>query len=70
MKIEVLTIFPRFFEGPLDETILKRAREKGVLDVALTDIRAFATDKHTKTDDVPFGGGPGMLMKPVTVPQL
>ncbi|HVO31523.1 MAG TPA: tRNA (guanosine(37)-N1)-methyltransferase TrmD, partial [bacterium] len=67
MTFDVLTIFPGFFSGPLEETILKRAREKGLLDVHLTDIRAFATDKHAKTDDVPFGGGPGMVMKPEPV---
>lgn len=67
MRVEILTIFPAFFSSPLDETILKRAREKGLLEIALTDIRDFATDKHTKTDDVPFGGGPGMVMKPEPV---
>ncbi len=64
MIVHVLTIFPGFFTGPLEETILKRAREKGLLDVRLSDIRDFATDKHSKTDDVPYGGGPGMVMKP------
>jgi tRNA (guanine37-N1)-methyltransferase len=67
MRVEILTIFPAFFSSPLDETILKRAREKGLLEIALTDIRDFATDKHAKTDDIPFGGGPGMVMKPEPV---
>ena len=67
MVFDILTIFPGFFSGPLDETILKRAREKGKLQVALRDIRPYATDKHSKTDDVPFGGGPGMVMKPEPV---
>ena len=67
MKVEILTIFPGFFAGPLDETILKRAVEKGRLAVSLRDIREYATDKHAKTDDVPFGGGPGMVMKPEPV---
>lgn len=67
MIFDVLTIFPGFFTGPLEETILKRAREKGLLDVRTRDIRAYATDKHAKTDDVPFGGGPGMVMKPEPV---
>jgi len=67
VKVEILTIFPGFFAGPLDETILKRAVEKGRLAVSLRDIRDYATDKHSKTDDVPFGGGPGMVMKPEPV---
>lgn len=67
MIVDVLTIFPGFFQGPLDETILKRAREKGLLEVRLRDIREYATDKHKKTDDVPFGGGAGMVMKPEPV---
>lgn len=64
MVFDVLTIFPGFFASPLEETILKRAREKGLLEVTLRDIRGYATDKHAKTDDIPFGGGPGMVMKP------
>jgi tRNA (guanine37-N1)-methyltransferase len=64
---DVLTIFPGFFTSPLEETILKRAREKGLLEVRTTDMRTFATDKHAKTDDIPFGGGPGMVMKPEPV---
>ena len=67
MVIEVLTIFPGFFASPLEESILKRAREKGRLEVRTRDIRGYAADKHTKTDDVPFGGGPGMVMKPEPV---
>lgn len=67
MFFDVLTIFPGFFASPLEETILKRAREKGLLEVVLRDIRTYATDKHAKTDDIPFGGGPGMVMKPEPV---
>lgn len=67
MIFDVLTIFPGFFTSPLEETILKRAREKGLLEVKLRDVRSFATDKHSKTDDIPFGGGPGMVMKPEPV---
>lgn len=67
MVFDVLTIFPGFFTSPLEETILKRAREKGLLEVRLRDVRTFATDKHAKTDDIPFGGGPGMVMKPEPV---
>ena len=60
----VLTLFPDFFASPLDASILRRAREAGLIDVALTDIRDFATDKHRTTDDLPDGGGAGMVMKP------
>lgn len=67
MTFDILTIFPGYFSGPLEETILKRAREKGLLEVRTRDLRAFATDKHSKTDDIPFGGGPGMVMKPEPV---
>lgn len=52
------------FAGPLDESIIKRAREAGLVDVHLHDIREYATDKHSMTDDTPYGGGGGMVMKP------
>ena len=61
---DILTLFPEFFEGPLEATILGRAAEKGLVDYRLTDIRDFATDKHSKADDLPYGGGAGMVMKP------
>src|SRR5690606_40660883 len=64
MRFDVLTIFPGMFAGPLDESILKRAREAGLIDVQLHDLRQWATDKHRTVDDYPFGGGPGMVMKP------
>ena len=64
MKFDVLTIFPEFFDGPLDVGIVRRAREAGIIDIKLVDIRKFATDKHSKVDDRPFGGGEGMVMKP------
>jgi tRNA (guanine37-N1)-methyltransferase len=63
MKFEVLTLFPAMFEGPLTESILKRAREKGLIDVALHNIRDYAHDRHSVTDDYPYGGGAGMVMK-------
>ncbi|GAB7027021.1 tRNA (guanosine(37)-N1)-methyltransferase TrmD [Geotalea toluenoxydans] len=63
MKFDVLTLFPGMFEGPLTESILKRAREKGLIDVALHNIRDFAFDRHSVTDDYPYGGGAGMVMK-------
>jgi tRNA (guanine37-N1)-methyltransferase len=64
LTVEVLTLFPRMVQGPLCESILFRAREKGLLDVTVTDIRGFAHDKHKVCDDTPYGGGAGMVMKP------
>jgi tRNA (guanine37-N1)-methyltransferase len=63
-QIEVLTLFPEFFDSPLKTSIIGRAREQGLAKIVCTDIRAFATDKHRMTDDVPYGGGAGMVMKP------
>jgi tRNA (guanine37-N1)-methyltransferase len=67
MHFDVFTLFPRIFEGPLQESILKRAQETGRLSVVLHDIRGYATDKHCTTDDYPYGGGGGMVMKPEPV---
>jgi tRNA (guanine37-N1)-methyltransferase len=64
MKIDVLTLFPAMFTGPLDESIIKRAREAGRLDLAIHNLRSYAHDRHKTVDDRPFGGGPGMLLKP------
>ncbi len=64
MKIDVLTLFPAMFAGPLDESIIKRARETGRLDLTLHNLRDYAHDRHKTVDDRPFGGGPGMLLKP------
>ena len=64
MRIDVLTLFPEMFEGPLSESILRQARELGLLTVGLTNIRDFARDKHRTADDYPYGGGSGMVMKP------
>jgi len=64
MKIDVLTLFPAMFAGPLDESIIKRARKKGLLDLHVHDLRQWTHDRHKTVDDRPFGGGPGMLMKP------
>ncbi len=63
MKIQILTIFPAICQGILGESILKRAREKGLADVEAVDLRNWATGKHRTTDDAPYGGGPGMVMK-------
>ncbi len=64
MKIDVLTLFPAMFAGPLDESIVKRAREAGLLDLRIHDLRDYTHDRHRTVDDRPFGGGPGMLLKP------
>src|SRR6266478_957965 len=64
MEIDVLTLFPRIFEGPLDESILKRAQKNGLVAVRVHNLRDFTHDKHRVVDDKPYGGGPGMLMKP------
>ena len=62
MRIDVLTLFPEMFESPLNHSILKRAKDAGVVDIALTNIRDSSKDKHKKVDDRPYGGGPGMVM--------
>ena len=64
MKIDVLTLFPGMFPGPLDESIIKRACESGRLRLGIRDLRDYTHDRHRTVDDRPFGGGPGMLMKP------
>jgi tRNA (guanine37-N1)-methyltransferase len=64
MKIDVLTLFPGMFAGPLDESIIKRARQAGLLELGLHNLRDYAHDRHKTVDDRPFGGGPGMLLKP------
>jgi tRNA (guanine37-N1)-methyltransferase len=64
MKIDVLTLFPAMFAGPLDESIIKRARAAGLLDLNIHNLRDWAHDRHKTVDDRPFGGGPGMLLKP------
>jgi len=64
MKIDVLTLFPAMFAGPLDESIIKRARTAGLLDLKIHNLRDWAHDRHKTVDDRPFGGGPGMLLKP------
>src|SRR5260221_9164371 len=64
MKIDILTIFPDFFRGPLDFGIIRRAREAGLATIELHDLRAFAHDRHRTVDDRPFGGGEGMVLKP------
>jgi tRNA (guanine37-N1)-methyltransferase len=62
MRIDVVTLFPRMFEGVVGESILKIAQDKGLATVNLVDLRAFTTNKHKKVDAPPFGGGPGMVL--------
>jgi tRNA (guanine37-N1)-methyltransferase len=64
MKIDVLTLFPEMFAGPLDASIVQRARESGLLDLRIHNLRDYTHDRHRTVDDKPFGGGPGMLLKP------
>jgi tRNA (guanine37-N1)-methyltransferase len=64
VKIDVLTLFPEFFPGALGASILGLARERGLVEYRLVNIRDFANDRHKVCDDTPYGGGPGMVMKP------
>jgi len=64
MKFDILTLFPGMFAGPFDESIIKRAKEKQLIDISLHNIRDWATDRHHTVDDSPYGGGAGMVMKP------
>jgi len=64
MRVDILTLFPEMFESPLGHSILKRARENGLVDIVLTNIRDFTKDTFRKVDDKPYGGGPGMVMMP------
>ncbi len=62
MRIDILTLFPQMFDGPLSESIIRRAREAGLVKIYTHDIRQFSTDKHKRVDDYQFGGGAGMVM--------
>ncbi|HUH06945.1 MAG TPA: tRNA (guanosine(37)-N1)-methyltransferase TrmD [Egibacteraceae bacterium] len=64
MRIDVLSILPEFFDGPLDASLLGRARRDGVVDIRVHDLRAWAADRRGTVDDIPYGGGAGMVMKP------
>jgi tRNA (guanine37-N1)-methyltransferase len=64
MTFDIVTIFPAMIEGPLEAGILGRAIEQGILDVKVHDLRDFTSDRHRVVDDVPYGGGPGMVLKP------
>ncbi|MBI5560549.1 MAG: tRNA (guanosine(37)-N1)-methyltransferase TrmD [Deltaproteobacteria bacterium] len=63
MRFEILTLFPQFFSSPLKESVVGHAIERGIIEVRTHNIRDYATDKHRTTDDAPYGGGPGMVMK-------
>lgn len=63
MKIDILTLFPPMFEGPLSESMVKRAREKGIVEIEIHNLRDFTEDKHQTADDRPYGGGSGMVMR-------
>ena len=64
LRFDILTLFPGLFESPFSATILARAVSRGLISINPHDIRRFATDKHHTVDDIPYGGGPGMVMKP------
>src|SRR5260370_35557804 len=67
MHFDIFTLFPEMFEGPFSASMLKRAQERGLLSIALHNIRDATTDKHHVVDDYPYGGGAGMVMKPEPV---
>lgn len=67
MKIDILSLFPGYFKGPFDESIIAQAKKKGILDIHLIDIRDFADNRYRKVDDRPYGGGPGMVLMPEPV---
>lgn len=64
MQIDILSLFPEYFKGPFDESIIKQARKKEILAINQVDIRQFADNKHQRVDDRPYGGGPGMVLMP------
>src|SRR5262245_54041442 len=64
MKIDIVTIFPQMVEAGLVAGVIGRARQAGLLDIVVHDLRDFTVDRHRVVDDVPFGGGPGMVLKP------
>jgi len=64
MRFDLITIFPEFFAGPLDHGIVRRAKEAGIVEIHIQDLREFTKDRHRTVDDRPFGGGEGMVLKP------
>ncbi len=67
MKIDILSLFPEYFKGPFEVSIIKKAQTQGILEINLIDIRSFASNKYAKVDDRPYGGGPGMVLMPEPV---
>jgi tRNA (guanine37-N1)-methyltransferase len=67
MDVDILSLFPEYFEGPLKVSMIRRAIEKKLIDIRLTNIRDFGEGKHRKVDDRPYGGGPGMVLMPIPV---
>lgn len=67
MRFDILSLFPEYFKGPLDESMIKLAQQKGILEIGLVDIRNFADNRWRKVDDRPYGGGPGMILMPEPV---
>ena len=63
MKIDILTLFPEIFPGPLGSSIIGRAVKNGIVEINAIDLRNYAHDRHASVDDKPYGGGPGMLMR-------
>ena len=64
MRFDILSLFPDYFRGPFDNSMVKRAKEKGLVGINLVNIRDYTSDKHQTVDDRPYGGGPGMVLKP------
>jgi len=67
MRMDILSLFPDYFKGPFDESMIRKAIDAGILDIQLVDIRDYAEDRHRKVDDRPYGGGPGMVLMPEPV---
>lgn len=67
MKIDILSLFPEYFKGPFDESIIGLARKKGIIEINLIDMRDFADNRYRRVDDRPYGGGPGMVLMPQPV---
>src|SRR5690554_7743027 len=64
LQVTILTLFPEMFTGPFSSSIIKRAREKGLVEIETVNLRDYAEDRHRTVDDTPYGGGPGMILKP------
>src|SRR5262245_16780571 len=64
MVVDIITIFPAMVEAALSDGVVARGRERGLVDLRVRDLREFTNDRHRSVDDVPYGGGPGMVMKP------